>query len=315
MARLNRSLLQRVALDHDLADLAGLVVSQDNSCRYCFAVQRALLRTVGFAEERIERIEETLLLSDLSRRERTALEFARRFSRSNPLVGARELETLREAGFDGAEIRDLTVVCALLVFFNRTATLLAIPPYSWEKAPDRWYAPLVRPLIAPFIRRNVRRRVEPTALREDQKSGPFSYLTNALDGHPVAGALRESLDEMWESPHLSRRGKLLCFSVVARALSCPPSQEEARSLLAAEGLDESELGAILANLSSPGLDATEARVVPFSRQTVWYQVPDLQRRARELREALPDEAFIEAILATSLANLVCRLGFLAAPDA
>ena len=42
MVRLNQRLTHRVALEHDLADLAGLVVSQDNSCRYCYAVQRAL---------------------------------------------------------------------------------------------------------------------------------------------------------------------------------------------------------------------------------------------------------------------------------
>lgn len=313
LGQLNHRLLHRVALDHDLADLAGLVVSQDNSCRYCYALQRALLRAVGFEEEQILKLEETLLVGDLGRRERSALEFARRFSRSSPRVARRELETLREAGFEPMEILDLAVVCALLVLFNRAATIVAIPPYGWERAPDRWYMPLVRPFIAAFIRHRLRGRDRPVQLADDQKSGPFSYLTNALDGHPIAGELRHILDEMWDSPHLSRRAKALCFAVVARALSCPRAEQEAVALARGEGLSDDEIESILAHLSSPRLDEVERVLVPFSRQTVWYQVPDLQRRARELRSALSTEAFTEAVAVTSLANLVARLGCVAEP--
>jgi AhpD family alkylhydroperoxidase len=313
LVRLNQRLLQRIALDDDLADLAGLVVSQDNSCRYCYAVQRALLRAVGFEEEQILKLEERLLVADLGRSERGALEFARRFSRSNPLVARRELDALHEVGFDPLEIRDLAVMCALTVFFNRTSTIVAIPPYGWEQAPDRWYMPVARPFVAAYVRHVVRRRSRPAWLAEDQKSGPFSYLTNALDGHPLAGELRGILDEMWNSTHLSRRATALCFAVVARALSCPLAEREAVDLAREEGLSAEEVESILAHLSSPRLDAVERALVPFSRQTVWYQVPDLQRRARELREALSTEAFTEAVAVTSLANLVCRLGCVAEP--
>src|SRR4029434_4190372 len=44
-------------LDQDVADLLTLVVSQENSCRFCYAAQRMLLWSQGMAEARIERLE------------------------------------------------------------------------------------------------------------------------------------------------------------------------------------------------------------------------------------------------------------------
>jgi len=311
LVRLNQRLMSRMALDHDLADLAGLVVSQDNSCRYCYAVQRALLQLVGFADERIAKLEETFLLAELGPRERAALEFARRVSRSNPLVGARDLESLRRHGFSELEIQELASIAALNVLFNRSSTIPAIPAKRWEELPDRWTMQLLKPLMSVYVKRRVRGRDEARRLSDDQRSGPFSYLTNALDGHPFAGELRLTLDEMWRSEHLGRRAKALCFAVVARALGCGRAEQEATSLACEQGLSPEQMHEVLANLSSPVLDETERVLVPFSRQTVWYQVPDLQRRSREVSEALDPEAFLEAIMVTSLANVVARLGFLA----
>lgn len=47
-----------VHVDVDLAEIIGLVVSQDNSCRFCYAAWRALLRLQGYSQSRIERLEE-----------------------------------------------------------------------------------------------------------------------------------------------------------------------------------------------------------------------------------------------------------------
>lgn len=309
--RLSQRLLNRVALDHDLADLAELVVSQDNSCRYCYALQRALLRGVGFTEERIQKLEETFLLAELGPRERAALEFARSVSRSNPLVTAVELQPLRDAGFSPLEVKELAVIAGLTLFFNRISTIAAVPPQSWEALPDRWLVRWLQPLIKLYLNRRVRLRARPVHLRDDQRQGPFSYLTNALDGHPVAGELRQIFDEMWASDHLSRRAKALCFAVVARALGSARAEAETAELATKEGLSSAEFEETLANLASPALDPVERLLVPFSRQTVWYQVPDLQRHARELRDALPVESFVEAVTVLSHANVVARLGFLA----
>src|SRR5215831_12122981 len=49
-----------VHLDLKVADLLTLVVSQENSCRFCYAVQRALLWGLGMSEARIRRVEQDL---------------------------------------------------------------------------------------------------------------------------------------------------------------------------------------------------------------------------------------------------------------
>lgn len=71
-----------VHLDLQLGDLIQLVVSQENSCRYCYAAVRSLLRIQGMSEARIQRIEGNLTRADLSPREMAAIAFARAQSRS-----------------------------------------------------------------------------------------------------------------------------------------------------------------------------------------------------------------------------------------
>src|SRR5688572_34900 len=62
-----------VHVDVDLAEIVGLVVSQDNACRFCYAAWRALLRFQGYSQSRIERLEENLAAA-LSPPDRMAIE-------------------------------------------------------------------------------------------------------------------------------------------------------------------------------------------------------------------------------------------------
>jgi AhpD family alkylhydroperoxidase len=306
--------MTRVHIDHDLADLVGLVVSQDNSCRYCFAAQRTLLRFVGHPEERIRQLERDVRTADLPPAKRVALEFARRLSRANPLVTPADTAVLREAGYGDDEIREISAQAGLLIFFNRISTLAALPPEPMERLPDRWWARLLRPVGALKIA-GMRHRSTGERLREDQRTGPFVFVTNALDGLPTAPALRQSIDGLFASPVLGRRAKILVFVLVARALGCICSEREATALLADDGLPPEETERVLSHLASPALDPVEAVVVPFARETVWYEAAPLQRRAREVQHRLTNEQFLELIAAAAIANTVCRLGFLVAAAA
>jgi alkylhydroperoxidase family enzyme len=115
---------------------------------------------------------------------------------------------------------------------------------------------------------------------------------------------------MWCSSILSTRSKALIFAVVARALGCPCSEQESRRLLLDEGLNEKDVEEILAHLSSPKLDDIEAVIVPFARETVWYEAAQIQRRAREVQQRLSAAQFLELIAVCGLANAVCRLGII-----
>ena len=292
--------------DFRLADLVGLVVSQDNSCRFCYAAQRFVLRIQGFSERRIRELEHDLLAAELEPRERAALEFARRLSRANPLPTSADLEPLRAAGLDGDAIRELAFGTAAMSFFNRMITLPAMPVGNIEALPDRWFIRLLSPLLAALIRSR-RRPGHPDYLTPAECEGPCDYVVAALDGLPAARALRKLLDEAFASPILPRRTKALVFAVVAHGLGCAVSGREAAKLLEGDGIGEAELESILAHLASPALDPVEAALLPLARDTVWYEPAAIQRRARDLHSRISQEQFLEFVGIAALANTVCRL--------
>jgi AhpD family alkylhydroperoxidase len=306
LLRLNIRIMSRVHLDHDLADLAGLVVSQDNSCRYCYAAQRALLRVLGFSEDRILRLEHDLAESGFAPAERAAMDYARRMSRASPLVGATDAEGLARQGFSPEAVRELAAQASLHVIFNRASTLAALPPERFETLPDRWWARLLRPVLAPIARR-LRSREAPRPLSAAKRTGAYAYMVNALDGLSIAGELREILDAMLGSPILPRRCKALMFAVVARALGSDRALSEATAIAVGEGAAPQWVEGVIDHLSAPDLTPQESLLVPFARETVWYEAPRIQERARTVCGRLTREEFVEAIGVLSLANGICRL--------
>lgn len=307
MARLNRCLFERVHMDPTLGDLISLVVSQDNSCRYCFAVQRVLLQGMGYPKERIERLEREFRTADQTPRDRAALEFARRLSRSNPLPTDADWQTMRAADFEDAAIREIVGKVALMIFFNRVSTLAALQPQNYERLTDRWYTPVLLRVARPYLRR-FRQKGAAAELSEVELSGPFSYPVRALNGLPAARGLRDTLREMWDSEILPRRTKAFIFAVVARAIGCQTCEQASIRLLLDEGVDEQTISEVLSHLASPKLDRIESIVLPFVRETVWYEAAPIQRRARQVRDQLTNREFVELIVVASIANAVGRIG-------
>ena len=175
-------------LDPTLADLVFLAVSQDNSCRYCYEAQRAVLRILGFDEQRIRRVEEAASAAAEDRAEKLALDFARRLSRANPLPGAADREALRRAGFGEEAIREIACVAAQTVFANRTTMLPAIPVHEVEGLAERLPYRLLRPLAARLLRAKTRRG-GPEELPEAAKRGPFAHVALPLQGDGESGGL------------------------------------------------------------------------------------------------------------------------------
>ncbi len=297
---------QLVHTELALADLIFLVVSQDNSCRYCYAAQRSLLRIQGFDEERIRRLEDMSFTAEEEPRERLALDFARRVSRANPPPSAGEKDALREAGYSEESVKEIAYVAAFTVMATRITTLPAIPFEPVERLGNRWYVKLFRPLIARSLRSRFQQG-QPEFLPPELKTGPFSYLTNELDGLPIARTFREVLDSAWSSPILTKRAKALVFAVVARGLDSKRCEREATSLLTHHGLDEGQVQEVLSHLASPALDPIEAAIVPFARETIRPRPVDIQRRGRKLREQLTVAQFVELIGVVGVANAICRL--------
>jgi len=104
--------------------------------------------------------------------------------------------------------------------------------------------------------------------------------------------------------------KALMFAVVARTLGCRTSEIEARKLLAAEDFSDDEIDSALLTLRSPRLSHRDARLIPWARNTVYYQTAMVQQQTATLATEIGDAAILEAIGVAALANATVRLAML-----
>jgi AhpD family alkylhydroperoxidase len=293
-------------LDQAVADLIVLVISQENSCRFCYAGVRALLWAQGMSRARIQRMEQDLARADLPPRTMAAVAFVRSQSRSGPPGAETAREALQRAGYGAEEMKEIAFAAAATDFSNRAHTIPAIPTRPVERIPDQFHMRLLRPVLGRIIKKH-RHRGQAMPL-QPVRSYPYARIVRAYAGSPIAPALGRTLDEMWASPQLTRRCKLLMLAVVARGLACDVCARDAGEALQEEGVKEATLTQILMHLDAPELDPVERLLVPFARETIWYEPTLIQRRARALRDRLDTAQFLEAIGVAALANGLCRLG-------
>lgn len=292
-------------LDQNVADLLTLIVSRENSCRFCYAAQRALLWGQGMNEASIQRLEQELS-AGLAPRTAAAIAFGRTQSRVGPAAARDARAALHDAGFGDDELKEIAFTVAVTDFLNRAHTIPAIPARPMETMPDQFLMRLLRPIINRIIERH-HLRGRSTSL-ERSPSHPYARLVESYAGSPIALVLEQTFEEMWASPHLSRRCKLLIFAVIARGLDCEMCAPEMKQALDREGLNEATLALILTHLDAPELDETERLLVRFARETIWFDPATLQRRTRRLRDHLSVPQLVEVIGVTSLANGLCRMG-------
>jgi AhpD family alkylhydroperoxidase len=294
-------------VDTALAELLGLVVSQDNSCRYCFGMQRMMLRVYGFSDRRIHAIESNFLEAEIDPRAKLALEFARRVSRAAPRVTSADAAPLHDAGWRREAVRELAYIAAYDVYMNRLMTVGAVPFAPAERMGNAWLVRGIAPLMRFSMRRLQRRARERAAAVQLEIRGPFAYLLHALADLPCAKPLGETLAAAFASPVLPARGKALIFAVVARGLECPLATSESQRLLLDSGLGADEIDFALTHLSSPRLAPLENELLAFARGTIRGKPLQAQQRTRALAQRLTPEQVVEAIALAALANAVCRL--------
>jgi AhpD family alkylhydroperoxidase len=290
-----------------LADLIFLVVSQENSCRYCYGAARAHLRILGYSERTIGQIERELQLAELDRKDQTFLRFCRQLARSNPRPAQAERDEMLAAGFASEQIAEAAFLVAAHSFHNRIATFIAAPPVLvYERLGRSWVGRLLRPMLAVANRRSI-----PVPDARPATGAAFEPVLRPLANLPAAFLLQEALASAFDSPVLSRRIKVLVFAVVARILECRFCSPEAMRLLEIEGFAAAEAEACLSTLASERLDATETAILQWARETVRYQPLAIQKRTRALYERIGAHATLEAVGVAALANSTVRIAMLA----
>ncbi len=292
-------------------ELAALVTSQENACRYCYGVGRASMRMLGFTDEVIDQVEGRAQLAEADQREREMLAFCRNLARSKPRPSRDARRRLEEIGFTPIQVTELAYIVASAGLCNRMATLLAVPP---ELELERMVPPgnLWKKLSSWLPGHAPSKRPKPPSYPEPSAQGPFAVLTGILAGSPAAGVLQATLQGALESSTLPRRTALIMFAVIARTLDCDVCEAFAVDRLEEEAMPKAALTGVLATLASKDLTAEESLLVPWARETVWMpeEPKRIQERTRPLLEALGPTRVLEAIGTAAIANACVRLAML-----
>lgn len=292
-------------LDFDLATLVALVVSRENSCRYCYATIRTVMRMLGLSEARVQALEAELASGQLDTRRAVAVAFARAVNRGHHIDGDSERARLVAAGFSSDEIRELAYVAATMGFMNRVTTITALPPTLWERAPDYGLVQLLQPLLAPLVKRMLQRGAPLAAVASESPLSP--RLRACYEHSPIQAVLDDSVRDLWASESLPQRSKLLILATIAQGIDCAVCVQEMARLADAAGLDVNAINRAAAHLDDPTLDPTERQLCEFARESLWYEPQIIQRKARALCEHLGEQRFVEALAIVAFGNLLMRL--------
>lgn len=284
-----------------MMEIAYLVTSQENACRYCYGLSRAAMKIWGYSEKRIQDLEQRATMADSVTRR--VVEFARKLARSNPSPARRDREALLAEGLKPEAVAELAAIVVKACLANRLATFLALPPnLPLERLPAR---PLTR-IFRPFVKRKLGPIKVPPP-KDFRNEGPGAPIIAVAGKTHLAMWLRRVTDGCLGSPVIPRRSKLLMLAVIARQLGSRLCEEEARVSLAEEGLSEPQTEAILATLSSPVLTSVEERLLRWTRETVWYEPRVIQNSTRRLLSEIGEELTLEAIGTAALCNSLARL--------
>lgn len=302
-------------LPQRLFHIGAMVTGQENACRYCYGANRAYLKILGFRESFIQRIELDLHLAELEPKERAFIGFCRNLARSRPRPARAARQSLIEAGFSPGQIAEMAFVISMGCFYNRVSTLIALPPEAgFERLANGPLGRLIG-LAAPMTRLlgSMRKRAAPAADAPDAAAlarGRFGAVLVPLAGLHAASVMRDALEGAFASPLLSDSARALMFGVVARALACPHCEREAARLSREAGIDDAEIDTALATLQSDRLSARESMLLAWTRETVSYETPVIQRKTHALAGEVQAPVLLEAIGVASLANATVRLAML-----
>lgn len=122
-----RGILLEGKLPPSLKQMIALVLSAQNSCRYCEAAHTGALEAMGVPQEIIASSVDDPEMRDLSTPQRVVLKFALKVARTPREVNAEDYAALQQVGFSRGEIMEIIMTAALNEFINIWADASGIP--------------------------------------------------------------------------------------------------------------------------------------------------------------------------------------------
>jgi len=107
--------LAKGALSSKLREQIALTVGEVNGCTYCLAAHSAIGRSVGLSDESIL---DSRRSDSTNKKDRVALQFARRLVDNRGVVDDSEVSGLKEAGYNDGEIAEIVANVTHNIFTN-----------------------------------------------------------------------------------------------------------------------------------------------------------------------------------------------------
>jgi uncharacterized peroxidase-related enzyme len=104
----------------------AVLISKDNSCRYCIAAHEGALQSIGIDPEEIRLIETDLDRADFTPKEKALIKLARKANSAPLQVVDDDVATARTAGATDAEIVEALGVMELFTSFNKFLDTLQV---------------------------------------------------------------------------------------------------------------------------------------------------------------------------------------------
>lgn len=109
-------------------EMIAVVVSAANRCHYCLTAHGQAVRHLSADPALGEALVMNFRAAQLTKRQRSMLEFAWRLTVSPEVVGEADRETLRAAGLTDREVWDVAAVTAFFNMSNRMASAIGMQP-------------------------------------------------------------------------------------------------------------------------------------------------------------------------------------------
>jgi uncharacterized peroxidase-related enzyme len=133
LATLSHKLMHKASpLNAGLRELIAAYTSSLNKCEFCMKAHAAVASQILADEQLVWSVIRDLDSSPLPEKEKALLHFVRKVTLDCGSINASDIEQLRAAGWDDAEIFYAISACALFNFYNRWVSASGIQPVSDE---------------------------------------------------------------------------------------------------------------------------------------------------------------------------------------
>ncbi len=121
-----KTLMMGGEIPRELKESIAVVVSSANVCNYCVAAHSMALIMMGFPKEKIDTLTKNIEKSELSRRDRKILQYAKRATLTPHRITDHETAELKSLGLTDSQLVEMLGVMELFTGYNKFLDALAV---------------------------------------------------------------------------------------------------------------------------------------------------------------------------------------------